>query len=164
MKHFRFLIFAFLILAPSGSWAAWPGKCTWSAAAGHVIDYAANGTLCDSVSLDPVTGDIVPVGCVYGQIPAGTNFYNVTVMSFYFETNGWIRQGFWGGWTRSIGGIQLVGIIANQIVPPAGTCGPPPDPCQDEVGNPAGKDCDPPVKPEPPYNLPKNFGLTCPRN
>ena len=166
MKNFRFLLALLALLAPSGSWAAWPGECTKVIAIGSVSECPPEAPLGCSNAHNLVNVSINLDGTISVTNAGLSGYWRGVIFSgsydtWYFEDGIWKIAGNSGS-VLILGGLQFDAEL-NAPRPPIGTCGPPSDPCQDEAGNPAG-DCPPPdePKPEPPYDRPKNFGLSCP--
>ena len=170
VKGFRFLLALLALLVPTGSWAAWPGDCslvTFSGSGPIVVTTGLLSTICDW-SLDS-QGRVQLVNCsnnggnYWGP---GTTFYRINynfggITSWYYEGGKWLTAGSVGtvyGDVWSTGSATFFGNNVTPNPPVSGGC-PPPDPCQDPSGNPAG-DCPPPdePKPPPPDDRPKNFG------
>lgn len=146
MKHFRLFLIGFLILAPSGSWAAWPGECpkvVYRVVSGPTtLTPQSNGV---SVNID-ISVQITNTGNISvqsGYVGTPVTVFTYQIGTFYFENNAWHQQALAYATMSSAPPGELMDPMSIQALNakyPNG-CGPPPNPCQELQGKYAGMYC-----------------------
>ena len=127
VKRFQFFLALLALLAPTGSWAAWPGECTKIIAAGTIINCLEPSGCSGAINLRTVTinanGSISVTSAGLIGFFHGESF-NGAYRTYYFENGSWHNAGSSG--SVNTNGIQLDAEF-NVPEPPTGTCGSPTD-------------------------------------